>query len=303
MNQLDTIEAAEASEQTTEVEERGIPSGMVAARGTMTPSSTPPDDVMDMDAIFDKVDQDEQNEHDDGEEDEFVDPDKHMAFELTLRTGDAQGGWVGKAPTKGNKGFPGIEWFVRKCGRICRAVREDDPYAMMALQDIEHQLRTMRSNFKLFLDESDQLLKSGNDDGLVYKGPSKYKYDEQVFATEPRNGYAFAAVQLAGRFDRVVMNSHQARDMGLISSKRFSEMKNRKPFRALTWSLARFKNSGTTREDFRQGTQRAKEAVEKYGMVAEEVMNDDFALLLMEVRGPAAAKTVPLGEVTVELAE
>ncbi len=250
---------------------------------------------MDMDAIFDEVDrQDEDDLHDEGEDD-FVDPKSHSTFILTLQSADAQGAWHGKPPTRQNNGFPGVEWFARKCGRVCRAVREDDPYAMMALHEIEIHLRTMRSNFKIFLDESEALLGSGSDDGMTYIGPSKYQYTPKQYDVEPRNGYAFAAIQLVGRFDRVVMYSHQARDMSLISSYRFSEMKNRKPFRTLTWALARFKKSGATREDFRLGTIRAKEAVEKYGMVTEEVMADNFELLLMEVKGPAPAKTPPFG--------
>ncbi|PID63404.1 MAG: hypothetical protein CSB44_01940 [Gammaproteobacteria bacterium] len=245
-------------------------------------NATPTDAHAILAAIDEKLTREEYKEE---EEDTFVDPLTQASFNLELQSNDAQGAWLGRPMTKEHHGFPGIEWYTHRIGLVvCHAVRDDDPYALMLLRDMEEHMTEFRDTLNTHIRTAEQLLRASEMDGLTFNRPSKYHYTPMTFAVSPRNGYAFFATQLVGRYDRTVLLAHQVRNLGLIRSKQLTIMKNRKAFRQLTSKLVTFKQSGTTRDDFREANAQAQGAVEKFGPVTEEVMDPEFELLLLEVQ-------------------
>lgn len=207
-------------------------------------------------------------------------------YDLELVTKDSRNAWYGMPPKEGNKGFPGIEWFVRRSGTMCRLVSEDDPYAMLLAYRIEDHLHGMHEELKGQFDLVTDLLDAPRSPGVSFKGVDLARFENEIVGFNPRNGYALAAATLVGLYDQVIMKGILCRDMFLIPRKRLTELRSRRNFRALTALLhSGLRVSGrATREDFLQGTANVARAVEGGGELPEFILDDDFKLNLMEVK-------------------
>lgn len=239
-----------------------------------------PDDIFGrLDRLYDDDDLYAEDDDDSPPVDDSLQP-----FELTLKTINADRALIGIAPTENKPGVPGIRWFLQATSTVCKHAHHGDPYALMTLFYIEALLQETHTVFHEYERMLNEKLNSGSRYGLRYVGGHKrVKYEVKKHFLAPRDGYGYAAIQLVGQFDNLIIIANQARDMNLITGQVLKKIRAPNPFYKLTNSLRKFRASHTTRQDFRAETQKARDAVHLYGPIINEVMDPSFKLTLMEI--------------------
>lgn len=230
------------------------------------------------------------------EEDDFISLAATSNFEIALRSRDSQVAWKGVRPTGENRGHPGINWFCRKVGHVCKAAYvHDDPYAISHLLQLENKLSEIEDG----ISQASQNLREKTPrqtKSLKYAQPLENKYDVLRESVTIRNGYALRALTLISEFDDMAVLSLDLSHIAAISRTTARNFRNIAPFRSLIGHhmafVSKLNEAGTTgcsRMDILDGGARSASAYEVYGEVDAAVLESDFELQLMELN-PNAMK-------------
>ena len=192
---------------------------------------------------------------------------------LTLNTRQAQRLVQGRKAEKGRPPIPGLTRFGAHMSQIFHCARLDDPYADLALVQVEEALEQCRENLDAVLAKAQERLNpvEGMEIGIAEAAsPTPVNL---AFA----NPYAYLAAMEVLRFDRLVRMALTGRHVGLMTrdeSVRLIQDGGR-PIRRLFFTPMWYRYTGVTRKDFELMTALAKKAVERFGELPQEILTGE----------------------------
>lgn len=194
---------------------------------------------------------------------------------ISLKSFDAQSLWTGRPASNGKYPIEGCIDFSRKVKDISNLARsENDPYALMKLIEVDRAYKTLDTFLSETLKELKELLADDDDTGLnfvsPYLSPFKAVQHDIYFAS----GYGYNGVRLLGKYDTIVVLAITAANCAAMPRRDQIEIMNtcKRKLRAFYELTRIFHHSGTTCEDFKSGNPKAKEAIEKYGAIPDDII-------------------------------
>ena len=191
---------------------------------------------------------------------------------LTLHTQFAVNAFNGRPPTDdGVRAIPGLYRFANCLDQIAVGVVSDDPYADLALVQVDKLMdraeTILTTRHDLFRD------KLGSSSRMSVAIASST--DPHVVTLKLRSPYAHWAARLIGRLDEVAVAALSAHHVGLIGSAALDAAMREcmRVIRAPFHGAARYRFSGVTRVDMEQQTGRVKEVVAERGQVPDEIID------------------------------
>lgn len=209
---------------------------------------------------------------------------------ITLHTRQAHKLFYGRRAEPQKKIFPvvGLVRFASNVGSIWAASEADDPYADLALIEIEHEFEDAEKVLAQYAKSLDDLL-ANEVDGInvsVMHSAKPVVLDLQFFSP-----WSYQGARLLAKYDKLVLKCLTAKHVGLM----FDEDWERVVVRSGTRIRAMFQRSqfwratGVTRNDIAANNQVAQRAEEIYAKHLQQmlVMPDDV------LRGEKRARMAP----------
>lgn len=166
----------------------------------------------------------------------------------------------------------------------------DDPYADARLIQIEDKLQVVRSKVDTVSKAVSELLGSMESSGIrVDNHQSIRPVDVPIVF---RTVHASVAIQILGSIDTLIQKALMARHFALVTDQDWQRIREESvsPMRHL-FSLAQFRSSGATRDDFAATNARARAAIEKLGQLPDDILQG----LRRPALGPRPHKSLLFG--------
>ncbi|EPC00566.1 hypothetical protein L861_06410 [Litchfieldella anticariensis FP35 = DSM 16096] len=222
-------------------------------------------------------------------------------IELTLHTHHAVRLWHGRGVESGLPQIIGMRQFLLLAGKIKQNAAKDDPYADYWLLKLDDRLKHARIQLDQRLNQSHTLLE---------KLPAELEVEENLNQQPMRipvftgGQHGWLALRLLIDFDRFVREVMLAHHVALIGRRQTDDLirTGGHVLRSLCASPQKYPGfSGATRDDFAANNAKAREAIEKYGELPQDVLKgirrSDFAPALFK-SGPEpspASSATPSG--------
>ncbi|REC93406.1 PFL_4669 family integrating conjugative element protein [Kushneria indalinina] len=214
-------------------------------------------------------------------------------IEMTLHTYPAVLAWHGRGVESGKPPVVGMKQFLTVAGRIHQAAIQDDPYADQWLLLLEDKIKETRQVLHQLQKRVEGILEQIPEGLSVSRNVSQQPFVTPVF-TGGQLGWQ--AVMLLMEYDSIVRDALLAHHIGLLGNKQRSSLirdQGGHALRSLCYAPVRFPGfSGATRDDFAANNAKARNAREKFGEVASDILEgtrrSEFA---PSVRNERTAKT------------
>lgn len=217
-------------------------------------------------------------------------------IDLTLHTHHAARIWKGRGVETGRPQIIGMRQFLLICGAIKQNAAKDDPYADHWLLQLDAKLAETRTQLDQRLKELDNLLAQLPPELDVEENLNQQPLKVPVY-TGGQHGWL--ALRLLIDFDRFVRRVMLAHHIALIGRRQMEEYVRvgGHLLRSLCASTQKYPGfSGATRDDFAANNAKARDAIEKFGALPDDVLTgkrrSEFA--------PPTAKPAEAGRVASE---
>ncbi|MCA1770346.1 MAG: TIGR03761 family integrating conjugative element protein [Halomonas sp.] len=214
-------------------------------------------------------------------------------IELTLHTHHAARVWKGRGVETGRPQIIGMRQFLLICGAIKQNAAKDDPYADHWLLQLDAKLAEARAQLDQRLQELDSLMAQLPPELDVEENLNQQPLKIPVY-TGGQHGWL--ALRLLIDFDRFVRRVMLAHHIALIGRRQMEEYVRVGGhfLRSLCASTQKYPGfSGATRDDFAANNAKARNAIEKFGALPDDVLSgkrrSEFAPPI-QVQKPAEAK-------------
>ncbi|HAF2412726.1 TPA: TIGR03761 family integrating conjugative element protein [Salmonella enterica] len=193
------------------------------------------------------------------------------AMALTLHTHHASRIWHGRAPSEGRAGIVGLNGYISIMNKMKRGSEQDDPYSDWWMLRIEEKLeqtrttlQTLREQVELALADVPATLSIG--ENLNVK-PVKLP----LFVNAQ---LGFMAVYLLADYDEIARKLILAHHTALIDRSTLERWLNEgaHALRSLFAMSQLYRYSGTQRDDFAANNAAARQALEKFGPLPQDVL-------------------------------
>ena len=194
-------------------------------------------------------------------------------IEMTLHTYPAVLAWHGRGVESGKPQVVGLKQFLSLAGRVHQAAGRDDPYADSWLLMLEEKVGETRQSLHQLEKRVSQVLKQIPEGLDVSRNVSQKPFVTPVF-TGGQMGWQ--AVMLLMQYDSLVRDVLLAHHIGLLGNKQRGAMirdQGGHALRSLCCAPVKFPGfSGATRDDFAANNAKARNALEKYGELPQDIL-------------------------------
>ena len=194
-------------------------------------------------------------------------------IEMTLHTYPAVLAWHGRGVESGKPQVVGLKQFLSLAGRVHQAAGRDDPYADSWLLMLEEKIDETRQSLHQLEKRVSQVLKQIPEGLDVSRNFSQQPFVTPVF-TGGQMGWQ--AVMLLMQYDSIVRDVLLAHHIGLLGNKQRGAMirdQGGHALRSLCYAPVKFPGfSGATRDDFAANNAKARNALEKYGELPQDIL-------------------------------
>ncbi len=194
-------------------------------------------------------------------------------IEMTLHTYPAVLAWHGRGVESGKPQVVGLKQFLSLAGRVHQAAGRDDPYADSWLLMLEEKVDETRQALQQLETRVSSVLKQIPEGLDVSRNVSQQPFVTPVF-TGGQMGWQ--AVMLLMQYDSIVRDVLLAHHIGLLGNKQRGAMirdQGGHALRSLCYAPVKFPGfSGATRDDFAANNAKARNALEKYGELPQDIL-------------------------------
>ena len=194
-------------------------------------------------------------------------------IEMTLHTYPAVLAWHGRGVESGKPQVVGLKQFLSLAGRVHQAAGRDDPYADSWLLMLEEKVDETRQALQQLETRVSSVLKQIPEGLDVSRNFSQQPFVTPVF-TGGQMGWQ--AVMLLMQYDSIVRDVLLAHHIGLLGNKQRGAMirdQGGHALRSLCYAPVKFPGfSGATRDDFAANNAKARNALEKYGELPQDIL-------------------------------
>jgi integrating conjugative element protein (TIGR03761 family) len=192
---------------------------------------------------------------------------------MTLHTYPAVLAWHGRGVESGKPQVVGLKQFLSLTGRVHQAAGRDDPYADSWLLMLEEKVDETRQSLQQLETRMSSVLKQIPEGLDVSRNVSQQPFVTPVF-TGGQMGWQ--AVMLLMQYDSIVRDVLLAHHIGLLGNKQRGAMirdQGGHALRSLCYAPVKFPGfSGATRDDFAANNAKARNALQKYGELPQDIL-------------------------------
>ena len=193
---------------------------------------------------------------------------------VTLHTNFANRTVLGRNESSGKPPIPSVFQFNAAASLVVKSCRTDDPFAWFALVDIEESQEQISKILSIYDQKLDEILKI--DDRIKLEETTSKKPQTHTINL---SGYGFTMVELICDYDNVCCKCFNAVHRNRISHDEGFKIMEAGSLAMRRGILAgqRYVFTGVTRQDLKQGNQKAENAVEKLitrGFIDQRKFND-----------------------------
>jgi len=193
------------------------------------------------------------------------------AMSLTLHTHHASRIWHGRARSEGKSGIVGLNGFIGITNKIKRGAEQDDPYSDWWMLRIEEKLEQTKATLQS-LHEQVEMALSGVP-GTISLGENLNVQPVRLpLFVNAQLG--FAAVYLLAEYDDIARKLILAHHTALIDRSTLERWlhEGAHSLRSLFTLAQQYRYSGCVRDDFAAKNAAAREAIEKFGELPQDVL-------------------------------
>lgn len=190
---------------------------------------------------------------------------------LELHTHHASRIWHGRAPADGKPGIVGLNGFISVMSKLKRGCEQDDPYSDWWMLRIEDKLSTTKERLQMLREQVDQSLAGVPPALSLGENLNLQPVKLPLFISSQ---LGFAAVYLLAEFDELARRMLLAHHTALIDRATLERWLNEgaHALRSLFSLAQQYRYSGTQRDDFAAKNAAARNAIEKFGELPQDVL-------------------------------
>ncbi|HCI1762959.1 TPA: TIGR03761 family integrating conjugative element protein [Pseudomonas aeruginosa] len=190
---------------------------------------------------------------------------------LTLHTHHASRIWHGRAPAEGRPGIVGLNGYISIMNKMKRGAEQDDPYSDWWMLRIEEKLEQTRTGLQTLREQVDQALADAPAALSMGENLNVQPVKLPLFVNAQ---LGFMAVYLLADYDEVARKLILAHHTALIDRGTMERWLNEgaHALRSLFAMAQQYRFSGTQRDDFAANNAAARQALEKYGPLPQDVL-------------------------------
>lgn len=193
-------------------------------------------------------------------------------MKLTLHTHHAARIWHGRAASEGKNGIIGLSGFVGIMNKMKRGAEQDDPYSDWWMIRIEDKLAASKTTLTTIQEQLDQLM-AGLPQALSIGDNLNIQPVTLPLFVNAQLG--FMAVYLLTQYDdlaRRLLLAHHTALIGRRDMERWLD-EGAHVLRSLFGLAQQYRFSGASRDDFAAQNARAREALESFGELPQDVLD------------------------------
>ncbi|MCC4595471.1 TIGR03761 family integrating conjugative element protein [Xanthomonas campestris pv. phormiicola] len=193
------------------------------------------------------------------------------AMSLTLHTHHASRIWHGRAPAENKPGIVGLNGFVAIMNKLKRGAEQDDPYSDWWMLRIEDKLNLTKEQLQALREQVDQALADVPPALTIGENLNVQPVKLPLFVSSQ---LGFMAVYLLADYDDLARRLILAHHTALIDRSTLERWLNdgSHALRSLFSLAQQYRYSGTKRDDFAANNAAARNAIEKYGPLPQDVL-------------------------------
>jgi integrating conjugative element protein (TIGR03761 family) len=193
------------------------------------------------------------------------------SMKLTLHTHHAARVWHGRMASETKNGIIGLNAFVGIMNKMKRGAEQDDPYSDWWMIRIEEKLATSKAALTTIEEQLDQLMADLPPALSIGDNLNVQPVTLPLFISAQ---LGFMAVYLLTQFDNLARRLLLAHHTALIGRRDMERWMNEGAhvLRSLFGLAQQYRFSGATRDDFAAQNARAREALEKFGELPQDVL-------------------------------
>lgn len=193
------------------------------------------------------------------------------AMALTLHTHHASRIWHGRPPAEGRPGIIGLNGFISLMNKMKRGAEQDDPYSDWWMLRIEEKLADTKARLQALREQVDQALADVPAALSLGENLNVQPIKLPLFVNAQ---LGFMAVYLLADYDELARRLILAHHTALIDRGTLDRWlrEGAHALRSLFALAQRYQYSGTQRDDFAANNAAARQALEKYGPLPQDVL-------------------------------
>ena len=210
------------------------------------------------------------------------------AMKLTLHTHHAARIWHGRQASESKNGIIGLSGFVGIMNKMKRGAEQDDPYSDWWMIRIEDKLIACKTELTIIQDNLDHLMAEIPQALSIGDNLNIQPVTLPLFVNAQ---LGFMAVYLLTQYDdlaRRLLLAHHTALIGRRDMERWLD-EGAHVLRSLFGLAQQYKYSGATRDDFAASNARAREALQAFGELPQDVLDgsqrSEFAPPIVRPRG------------------
>lgn len=209
-------------------------------------------------------------------------------MKLTLHTHHAARIWHGRQASEGKNGIIGLSGFVGIMNKMKRGAEQDDPYSDWWMIRIEEKLAASKVSLGNIREQLDQLMADLPQALSIGDNLNIQPVTLPLFVNAQ---LGFMAVYLLTQYDdlaRRLLLAHHTALIGRHDMERWLD-EGAHVLRSLFGLAQQYKYSGATRDDFAASNARAREALQAFGELPQDILDgskrSEFAPPIVRPRG------------------
>lgn len=214
------------------------------------------------------------------------------SMKLTLHTHHAARIWHGRQASEVKNGIIGLSGFVGIMSKMKRGAEQDDPYSDWWMIRIEEKLAASKVTLATIQEQLDQLMADLPQALSIGDNLNIQPVTLPLFVNAQ---LGFMAVYLLTQYDdlaRRLLLAHHTALIGRRDMERWLD-EGAHVLRSLFGLAQQYKYSGATRDDFAANNARAREALQAFGELPQDVLDgskrSEFAPPIVRPRSTASA--------------
>ncbi len=193
------------------------------------------------------------------------------AMALTLHTHHASRIWHGRAASEGRAGIVGLNGYISIMNKMKRGSEQDDPYSDWWMLRIEEKLEQTRTTLRTLREQVEQALADVPAAMSMGENLNVQPVKLPLFVNAQ---LGFMAVYLLADYDEIARKLILAHHTALIDRSTLERWLNEgaHALRSLFSLAQQYRYSGTQRDDFAANNAAARQALEKFGALPQDVL-------------------------------
>lgn len=193
------------------------------------------------------------------------------AMSLTLHTHHASRIWHGRAASDGKPAIIGLNGFLSIMSKMKRGAEQDDPYSDWWMLRIEEKLSETKAQLQALRQQVDQVLADIPPALSLGDNLNVQPVQLPLFVNAQ---LGFMAVYLLAEYDDLARRLILAHHTALIDRSNLERWlaEGAHGLRSLFSLAYQYRYSGCTRDDFASNNAAAREALEKYGPLPQDIL-------------------------------